>query len=362
MGAKQLAFYAPLKSPEHPVPSGDREIAQGIMAALTMNSLDLKVTLASQLRSYDGLGDKKTQQNIRAQAVAEVERVVDLAHDWQAWVTYHNYYKAPDLIGVEVSRRLKIPYILIEASIAKGRLSGSWSDFAVSADNATASADVVFYLTEKDRVALEKYRPEKQKLVYLPPFLKQTVLPVLHQPSTVNNHLLTVAMHRYGDKLESYRILADALGHLSLPDWRLSIIGDGPARADIELMFADYGEQVVFLGQLDRTAVAAAYCEASVFVWPGVNEAFGLVYLEAQAAGLPVVAQDRAGVREVIASPESLVPVDDPKFIAAAIERVLGNPTQYETIRKTGREMVEQQHLLDTAARRLSAQLSLLIR
>jgi len=36
-------------------------------------------------------------------------------------------------------------------------------------------------------------------------------------------------------------------------------------------------------------------------LWPGVNEAFGMVYLEAQAAGIPVAAQDRPGVRDVLA-------------------------------------------------------------
>ena len=119
---KQLGFYAPLKSPDHPVPSGDREIAQSLMAALATNTLGLELNLASQLRCYDGEGDASAQLKIREQADAEVKRILDSGHDLQAWVTYHNYYKAPDLIGHVVSQQLKIPYLLIEASIAKRRL------------------------------------------------------------------------------------------------------------------------------------------------------------------------------------------------------------------------------------------------
>ncbi len=364
----QLAFYAPLKSPDHPVPSGDREMARSIMAALSMNSLDIEVVLASQLRCYDGQGDALTQQEIRSQANAEVERLLDSKQKWCAWVTYHNYYKAPDLVGAAVSKRLNIPYFIVEASIAKSRLSGPWSGFAASADNATNAADVVFYLTEKDRVALEQNHPEKQKLIHLAPFLKQTELPVLIKARKVNKQLLSVGMHRYGDKLESYRIIADALAHLTTPDWQLSIIGDGPARTEIELMFAAYGKQVKFFGQLDRSAVNAAYQQASLFVWPGVNEAFGLVYLEAQAAGLPVVAQDRAGVREVISPAQSLVPIGDsacanpesgdPGLIARAIDDTLADSSRYQSMVIDGREFVRRRHLLGAAARILSDELS----
>ena len=357
---KQLAFYAPLKSPEHPVPSGDREIAQGIIDALSMNSLGLSVNVVSQLRCYDGQGNATAQQKIRAQAKVEVERVLERAENLKAWVTYHNYYKAPDLVGFAVSQKLKIPYLIIEASIAKSRLNGPWSDFAASADAATEAADVIFYLTEKDRVALEKYQPEKQTLVHLRPFLNQTELAEVQAAPSLKKTLLTVGMHRFGDKMASYRIIADALSYLQTPDWQLLIAGDGPARADIEKMFAVYGDKVEFLGQLDRVAVAEAYQQASVFVWPGVNEAFGLVYLEAQAAGLPVVAQDRAGVREVIASPQSLVPEGDQQSIelARAIDSLLGDVSRYQSVVEAGRDFVRNRHLLGAAAHTLSEQLS----
>ena len=341
------------------------------MAALGMNALDLPVEVASRLRCYDGQGDENLQQQLAEQAEAEVQRLLESTDEWQAWITYHNYYKAPDLVGQSVCRSLNIPYFVIEASIAKSRLTGPWASFAASADNATRSADCVFYLTEQDRRALAKHKPPHQKLVRLPPFLNQTDLPAKQNITRPDNRLLAVGMHRYGDKLESYRILADALIHLKSSDWRLSIVGDGSARADIEKMFAGFGKQVVFLGQLDRTEINAAYQQATVFVWPGVNEAFGMVYLEAQAAGIPVVAQDRSGVREVIASSESLVPVsperqsepqDDAKALALRIDKILGDSALQESMVKTAYEFIRSQHLLDSAARTLTEQLQRVLR
>jgi len=95
-----------------------------------------------------------------------------------------------------------------------------------------------------------------------------------------------------------------------------------------------------------------------VLLWQKLNEAFGLAYLEAQAAGLPVVAQDRAGVREVIASPQSLVPESDPQSLARAIDSLLGDASLYKSVAQAGHDFVRKQHLLGAAAQTLSEQLS----
>lgn len=359
----RLAYFAPLKSPEHLVPSGDRELAASIRAATAMNSLNLEVDLASELRCYDGKGDTSIQQQIRQRADAEVARLVDTGgrRNWQAWITYHNYYKAPDLIGPTVSARLNIPYILIEASIAKSQLTGPWAEFARLADEATSHADIIFYLTERDRVALEQHRPQRQKIVHLPPFLNQAELPATKQTQHPEKRLLAVGMLRPGDKFSSYQIIAAMLPHLKTQGWQLSIVGDGPARNEIEALFAPFGDKVSFLGQLDRQAISAAYEQASVFVWPGVNEAFGMVYLEAQAAGLPVVAQDRPGVREVLGSKHSLVPDGHPQTMASVIDTVLTSRVLRAAMVKEGRDFVRSGHLLADAANTLSTHLAQVI-
>ncbi|MEM6306279.1 MAG: glycosyltransferase, partial [Pseudomonadota bacterium] len=184
------------------------------------------------------------------------------------------------------------------ATRAKKRLHGTWCRFAKAAEAATDAAAVVFYLTLRDAETLQRDAPDGQKLLHLSPFLPLETLPPAAQ---LEGPMLSVGMMRAGDKLASYRIIAEVLAQLPQGGWRLQIAGDGPARADVTALMAPFGEAVTFLGRLDRTALAETYQNAQLMLWPGVNEAFGMAYLEAQAHGVPVIAQDRPGVREVLA-------------------------------------------------------------
>jgi glycosyltransferase involved in cell wall biosynthesis len=90
----------------------------------------------------------------------------------------------------------------------------------------------------------------------------------------------------------------------------------------VHAAFAPLGDQVRFHGMIeDRTVLARFYREADLFVWPGVGEAYGAVYLEAQAHGLPCVAGDNGGVPDVIRDGETgiLAPRSDVDAYAGAI-------------------------------------------
>src|SRR4029078_3805879 len=75
----RIAFYAPLKSPLHGAPSGDRRVAGLFMDALA--HAGHRVQVASTFRSYDGDGDEARQRALRAQGEALARQ---LAEDWQA--------------------------------------------------------------------------------------------------------------------------------------------------------------------------------------------------------------------------------------------------------------------------------------
>jgi len=83
-----------------------------------------------------------------------------------------------------------------------------------------------------------------------------------------------------------------------VPGTRLAIVGDGPARAEMEKHFA--GLPVKFMGYLQGEALSQAYASADMFVFASALETFGLVVVEAMAAGLPVVASRVGGVRDVV--------------------------------------------------------------
>ena len=83
-----------------------------------------------------------------------------------------------------------------------------------------------------------------------------------------------------------------------LPNMRLVLVGDGPARPDLERHFA--GLPVTFMGYLRGERLSQAYASADVFVFPSRLETFGLVVIEAMAAGLPVVASRVGGVSDIV--------------------------------------------------------------
>ena len=119
-----IAFFAPLKAPTHSVPSGDRELARALMKALELAGF--APALASDMRCLDIKGDAQHQASLMSQAQTLLPSVIAKGRDagWRIWVSYHNYYKAPDLLGPSVAKALDIPYVQIESTRARKRFGG----------------------------------------------------------------------------------------------------------------------------------------------------------------------------------------------------------------------------------------------
>lgn len=358
-----IAFYAPLKSPRHPVPSGDRTMARLFMAA--WEAAGFKPELASELRSYEPAGDAGRQLVIAEQGKREAARLVDAyrrSGPPAAFFTYHCYYKAPDWIGPGVADALGIPYLVAEGSRASKRAQGPFAHAHEGAEAALDRADAILCLTPQDAEALERHRPARQALVPCPPFIDAAGWPA---PPTYRDEgplkLLTVAMMREGDKLQSYRLLAESLGMIKDMPWTLDIVGDGPARADVEALFAPLAPRFRIHGAVeDRLALACFYARAHLFVWPAVNEAFGLAPLEAQAMGCPVLLGDEGGVRSALRDGVTgrLVPRRDPQAFAAAICQIAGTPAAKNRMPATAAAFVRGERTVSAAARILKATLA----
>jgi glycosyltransferase involved in cell wall biosynthesis len=342
-----------MKSPDHPVVSGDRQMARALIAALDVAGHATEVV--SRFTSRDGAGDPGVQAALTARAETEVERVTEALRgsDTAAWLTYHSYYKAPDLIGPAVCARLGLPYLLVEATRARKRLTGPWAAFAARAEAACDAAAVIFHLTHRDAETLLRDRPAGQRIVHLRPFLPRADLP--RPPSRgPDAPILCAGMMRAGDKLGSYRLIADTLARID-PDIPVEIAGDGPARPEVEALL---GHRARFLGTLDPDQMAEAYGRAALFLWPGVNEAFGMVYLEAQAAGLPVVAQDRPGVRDVLAPGRYPSVADGAAGLASQLRDLLANPEARAARGAAAARHVAKHHLIGAAAATLGAEIA----
>ena len=313
-------------------------MARALIAAIEAGGA--YVDLASDFQVRDGAGDAGKQAALIAQAKLLVPDLIARGKTvgWQAWLTYHNYYKAPDLLGPLVSRALGIPYLQVESTRARKRLIGPWQAFAQASEDACDAADVIFYFTARDADDLRAYAPASQYLVHLSPFLAQTDLPAVSRGTS----MLAVGMMRRPDKLASYALIAQTLALMNDAEWHLNIAGDGPAQTEVKALMVPFGAQVSFLGKLDAAGMARAYLDARLLFWPGVNEAFGLSYLEAQSYGLAVVAQDRPGVRDVVFPRAYPAPDEGPEGLLKCLRAPAPEAAEV-------REFIAAHHLLTSA-------------
>jgi len=359
---RPVAFYAPLKSPNHPLPSGDRTMARLLMKAL--GRAGYPPQLASELRTLDKAGDLQDQILIRQTSLEEALRLIEHYRSLPEqsrpclWFTYHVHYKAPDWIGPRVAEALHVPYAVAEGSRAAKRAHGPWALGHKGAEAALDRADALFVMTAHDREALEAARPPHQALIDLPPFLDTQDWPAPSAPRSLGPvpRLLTVAMMRRGDKLASYRILAAALERSRHLPWSLDIVGDGEAREEIVQLFSSFADRVHYHGQIENSAqLKALYESADLFVWPAVNEAYGMVLLEAQVLGCPVLAGAYGGVASVVKHGEtgSLTAPGDIAAFADALSAQLQDRDRLRILGANALRFVRQERGLDHAALRL---------
>ncbi len=129
------------------------------------------------------------------------------------------------------------------------------------------------------------------------------------------------------------------------PDLVLVVAGDGPNRAAVHALPPAVRESVVLLGPVAHEALPPYYAAADLFLAPSVGgESFGMVLTEALAAGIPVVASDIPGYREVVRDGEDglLVPPRDVDALAAAAERVLTDGELAVRLRSGARARAEE--------------------
>ena len=411
----RLAFYAPLKAPGHPVPSGDRAIARLILAALRRAGAarGWEVDLVSTFRSFDGAGDADRQRRLRDVGSRLAGRLIRRYRDRPAdrpalWFTYHLYHKAPDWLGPAVSTHLGIPYVVAEASHAAKQRGGPWSIGHEAAARAIRRADVLLVLNRDDLAGVRPLVRDPAQIQALPLFLApglgaggalggeselgpdppgrarptgppeacdEVGLPATtDHPARVEARarigrrwgvpvdvpwLLCVAMMRGGRKLASFEMLAAALARagLAAEGWHLVVAGDGPARSRVEEAISGRlpAERYTFTGRVEGETLARLYAGSELFVWPAVGEPMGMAMLEAQGHGLPVVAARTRGVPDLVQDGVTgrLVPEADAAAFADAVQALLRAPERRRRMSRAARGRVAREHGFEAASERL---------
>lgn len=349
-----------MKAPDDLTPSGDREMAVLLMNTCIMAGHEVEV--ASSFRAYEGVGDPALQEKLLQGAEREAARLIqryrarEKDQQPEVWFSYHVYYKSPDWIGPVVARALGIPYVLAEASFAPSRADGPWAIGHKGAELAIKSADMIFSMTNIDAEGIDKILGPEQKHRDLPPFLDPGPYaralrndPAPDQPV----RLLAVGMMRPGDKLESYRRLADYLARVKRQDWSLTVVGDGNARAEVQTALMPLGaDRLHFRGARQKIEMPNIYANADIYVWPAAGEAYGMALLEAQAAGLPIVAGKVRGVPDVMLDGQTgfLTPEGDADAFAGVIDFLISDADARRRMGETAKRFVSSMRSMEKAA------------
>jgi glycosyltransferase involved in cell wall biosynthesis len=130
------------------------------------------------------------------------------------------------------------------------------------------------------------------------------------------------------------------------PDARLTLVGDGPARAPAEAQARDLGiaHAVTFAGFQSQGAVAELLEASDVLVLPSFAEGVPVVLMEAMASRIPVIASRVAGVQELVEDGVSgfTVPPGDIETLATRLTKLLADPELAARMGRAGRETVER--------------------
>ncbi|MHC1742818.1 MAG: glycosyltransferase family 4 protein [Syntrophobacteraceae bacterium] len=367
----KVAFYCPNKPLNHPNPSGDLIIARSIRDALQLSGHDCREIVAFRSRWFW----TSLRGRISATGALVQAAVSCLRFQPDLWLTYHTYYKSPDAIGPVLTRLLRIPYVLFQPMFGTRRRKDPATCWGYSLNRmALRSSSHVFTNNLNDLEALHRVVPQV-KLTYLPPgIFPESSLRISGAREQVRQRyaiperhhlLLTAARLRPGVKEASIRFLFDALAELqrTRDDWTLLLAGDGPMEQALrEAAASKLGRRVIFVGGVPHDQMPLLYSAADLFVFPGIGESLGMVYLEAQACGAPVVALASAGVAQVVLDGETgiLVEPPSPQTMADAISRLLVDTATRGSMGRAGIAFVRTRRNLHLNYQELARRLELL--
>lgn len=272
--------------------------------------------------------------------------------------TYHLHHQAPDPLSPMLAKALRKPFFIYEAFSPETSSPIHHLPSRFINQMSFKIADHIF--TDKmlnnpqllDIVSAEK-------ITYIPPSIDLS----LYEKSSPDQYTLrqelgipkeeiiisSVAMLRPGNKTESVQFLIECLSELRQEGLSFTYIHAGGGKnlnKITQQAQSNLKEKYHILGTLSSNKVRRVFSESDLFAFPGINEDFGLVYLEAQASQLPIVAFDNEGIAESVLKEQSafLTPLMKKKPYKEALKKLILNSDLRYKMGKSGLNYILNKH------------------
>lgn len=349
----RIAYYPSFRSLDHARSSGLVSIGRDIRAAMEQDGHDVFIPLHE---SMEWIYLRPWRWPSLLHEARQAERQLRTRPD--CWLTYHSYYRGPDIVGPYLARRHGLPYFILAGSYATKyrKRFKTWPGFHLNR-MALERADTVFVNKLRDVENLRRLLPA-DRVAYVRPGIRTRHFPQSQRlrdemRSRLNLQdrrvVVTAAMMRPGVKEDGIAFVIDACAGLRgrVPDLHLLILGDGAGRQRLE----DRAARLLpgahtFAGTVAPPDMHRWYQAGDLFAFPGINEALGMVYLEAQCCGLPAVATSHDGAPEVVNDGETgfIVPPFSLEQFADALSRLLLDADLRAQLGRQARERVLREY------------------
>jgi phosphatidylinositol alpha-1,6-mannosyltransferase len=238
--------------------------------------------------------------------------------------------------------------------------------FSLAIRRIGSSIDSLTYLGEFTRKAISRaLTPQAQQrmvriapgidIEHFAPLPEKSAPDILRQELGLENKKLIVSVGRLVHRKGQDRLIeALAVVRREIPEAHLLLVGEGPYRQTLEAIAAKVGvsESVTFIGRVQYAELPRYIRCGDLFAMPSRSrfrglevEGLGIVYLEASACGLPVIAGNSGGAPDAVVDGKTGIVVDGTNAgeIAGAIVKILNDPAMADRMGKAGREWIVDQ-------------------
>ncbi len=278
----------------------------------------------------------------------------------------HAFWYAPADIAARVAKNKHVPFVLNTYYYnTDNRRSMKWQLYRILYGRATvAAADAVIVISPYEKEMLEKDGFMLQRVELIPPGIETAAFEKQYTNPFPGWNIKEKQILLFAGRIAQAKgvdLLIDAFAHVKRQkkDIRLVLIGeDFGFKAQCQKKAQQLGieNSITWTGKVKREELIGAYQHATAFVFPSRFEAFGIVLLEAGAAGCPILATDGSAIPFIVKHEKTglLFQQENAEDMAAKIISLLNNPSLANSLKNTARNRAHTEFSWDHSISKLT--------